>query len=371
MLTGLLMVTAGHTGAVHGLFAGDVRALLDGSLAPLRNVHKFDPIIRLPLVVGMAFVIERLLAARRAIPRSSEDVGRCSTGPTRPQCWAWSWWGSSAPITRGPGADRTRRPFAGVPAYWKQTADFLAAHPDDGTALLAPGSAFATYLWGSPEDEPLQFLARSPVGRAQRHPARAREQHPDARRHRGPVRAGPRLHGFTRYLQRNGVGHLVVRNDLDRGSDVPDPVVVHQTIDESPGLTGSPSSGPTSAGGRTSPTDKIRTVVNGGWQAEYPAVEIYRVPGVSSTTSGSDPTVVVGGPEDLLDLADYHVIGSEPTVLGSDVDSHLRSDRAERRTCSPTGYARRERSYARIHDGYSATQAGATARAGSTRTWTT
>ncbi len=163
--------------------------------------------------------------------------------------------------------------------------------------------------------------------------------------------------GFTRYLQRNGVGYLVVRNDLHPSSDVPDPVVVHQTIDQSPGLTRVAQFGPDVGGGAHLTTDKIRTVVNGGWQAEYPAVEIYRVPGVSSTTSGSNPTVVVGGPEDLLDLADYHVIGSEPTVLGSDVDPHLKVGPGGAPYVLTDGLRRRERSYARIHDGYSATQA--------------
>ena len=43
MLVGLLMVTAGHGGAARGLVrAAPSASLLDGALAPLRNVHKFD-----------------------------------------------------------------------------------------------------------------------------------------------------------------------------------------------------------------------------------------------------------------------------------------------------------------------------------------
>src|SRR4029079_14977780 len=54
---GLLMVTAGHGGPLEGWFGGLERHALDGPLAPLRNVHKFDLVIRLPLVLGLAHLL--------------------------------------------------------------------------------------------------------------------------------------------------------------------------------------------------------------------------------------------------------------------------------------------------------------------------
>ena len=359
VLTGVLMVTAGHAGAVQGLFAGPVRDLLDGSLAPLRNVHKFDPIIRLPLVVGLAFVIERLLAARAAIPRSTQDLRQLLDRTNQVAVLGMilvGLIGSITPILAG--RLEPANPVAGVPAYWKQAASYLAVHRGAGTALLAPGSGFGTYVWGSPKDEPLQSLARSPwavrnvIPLAPVNNIRMLDAIEDR------FAQGNGSPGFTKYLQRNGVGFLVVRNDLRPSGDVPDPVVVHQTIAESPGLIRVAHFGPDIGGGGANLTTRgIRTVVNGGWQSEYPAIEIYRVPGVAATTTGSDPTVVVGGPEDLLDLEDLDVIGNEPTVLGSDVDSGTKVGPGAASYVLTDGLRRRERSYARIHDGYSATLA--------------
>ena len=77
---GLLMVTAGHGGALQGWFGGSEREALDGVLAPLRNVHKFDPVIRLPLVLGLAHLIAVMGAgppsARRPGERQSDADGR-------------------------------------------------------------------------------------------------------------------------------------------------------------------------------------------------------------------------------------------------------------------------------------------------------
>ncbi len=51
-----------------------------------------------------------------------------------------------------------------VPAYWSEAAAWLDDQEEesgDATALLVPGSTFARYLWGSPDDEPMQWLAES------------------------------------------------------------------------------------------------------------------------------------------------------------------------------------------------------------------
>ncbi|MGA0979825.1 MAG: alpha-(1-_3)-arabinofuranosyltransferase domain-containing protein, partial [Candidatus Nanopelagicales bacterium] len=55
VLLGVVLVSLGHTGVVQGFGAPAVQEALDGLLAPLRNTHKFDPVLRLPLALGVGY----------------------------------------------------------------------------------------------------------------------------------------------------------------------------------------------------------------------------------------------------------------------------------------------------------------------------
>jgi len=354
VVTGVLMVSAGHTGVVEGLLAGDVRALLDGALSPLRNVHKFDVVLRLPLVLGLACVVERAVQRRResrdtapGLPAGGQQVAVVAmvvlavAGAALP-----------AALGRVTPAGRT----LDVPAYWEQTADWLAQHDADGTtSLVVPGTNFATYVWGAPRDEPMQYLASSPW--AVRNviplapPGGIRVLDEVERR----LAEGRGSAGFADYLRRAGVRYLVVRNDVRPGEDVPAPVVVHQSIARS-GLTRVADFGPTVGSGASLDAESgPRVVLDDGWQSAYPAVEVYEVPGrAARAATSSAPPVVVGGPEDLVDLADLGLVGDGATRLAADLSDDEVTDGPDAPVVLTDGLRGRERFFARIHDGYSA-----------------
>lgn len=66
VLSGLVLLSSSHLGAMSGWFASDLNDLLDGALSALRNVHKFDPIVRLPMMISLAWVFEQSLVIGEA-----------------------------------------------------------------------------------------------------------------------------------------------------------------------------------------------------------------------------------------------------------------------------------------------------------------
>lgn len=352
VLTGLFAVTMGHLGAGEGVFAPQLNSLLDGVLAPLRNVHKFDPIIRLPLVVGLAWTVDealtRLRTRRTAAGRPADGVAaRTLIGSVVAAMVVMS-----LPFAVGNVAAKSG--FADVPDYWQQAAAWLGEHDEQGLALLVPGSSFGTYVWGQPHDEPMQAIAQSAW--AVRNavplvPAGNIRMLNEVEQRMAEGDGGP---AFTRYLARSGVTHLLVRNDLVR-SGVTDPVLVHQTIDQSPGLRLVSEFGPEVGGDPEVAGELGRALINGGWQRAYPALEIYEVADpVGFATTADTPTTVVGGPEDLLDLADLGLLGADPTVLALDVPE---GQRPEGPLVLTDGLRRVERHFAASSDAVSQTLA--------------
>ncbi|MFL6135876.1 MAG: alpha-(1-_3)-arabinofuranosyltransferase, partial [Nocardioidaceae bacterium] len=355
VLTGMLLVTMGHVAGVHGWLAGDLQSLLDGPLAPLRNVHKFDPVLRLPLVLGLAWLVDRVLdrlGQRRAEVGAPPGPILRLNGYVVVGTATLAVLGASLPALSGritPAGGMTA-----VPGYWRQAAAWLGHAASTGTSLLVPGSSFGDYVWGSPHDEPLQSLARGPWAVRNAIPLAppGNIRMLDAVEER--LAQGVASPGLAPYLRRAGVRHLVVRNDLARSNDVPDPVLVHQALTASPGLHRVAAFGP-DVGGKAHIVGKSgsRIVVNGGWQTEYPAIEVYAVDGERGrAVAAASAPVVVGGPEDLLDLADLGVLHEQPTVLASDVAG---SPDSSAPLVLTDGLRAVERNFGRVHDGASAT----------------
>ncbi|GEP37216.1 alpha-(1-_3)-arabinofuranosyltransferase [Nocardioides psychrotolerans] len=356
LLLGLLMVTMGHLGNVQGWAAVDLHSLLDGVLAPLRNVHKFDPLIRLPLVLGLAWLVGALvedLAERRSRPDSEDrveaSVRRVNTRAVLVTAVV-AVLGAALPVAVG-----RVTPTGGVlavPDYWTEASAWLDA--EQSTALLVPGSSFGTYVWGTPRDEPLQWFdaADWTVRNAVPLTPAGNIRMLDAIEAR--FAQGEGSPGLASYLRRAGITHLVVRNDLQRSGDVPDPVLVHQAIEDSPGLTAVRTFGPEVGGeARLEGRDGSRILVNAGWQNSYRAIEVFEVEGAASLAVGStEPPVVVGGPEDLLDLSDLGLLGDEPTILAPDV---VAAPPPGSELVLTDGLQAVERNFGRVHDGASAT----------------
>lgn len=349
LLTGLLMVTMGHLGAVQGWFAEELRVLLDGSLKPLRNVHKFDPIVRLPMVIGLAWVIESVWRPLRSRGTSSAEERTHRFNRTAfTVLTVVALVGSATPIFAGRLAPTN--PVLDVPRYWYETADWLEERAGERNALLVPGSGFADYVWGAPRDEPLQAIADSRW--AVRNaipltpPGNIRMLDEIEKR----ISRGAGSAGLVDYLGRVGVRYLVVRNDLRPSEDVPDPAVVHEALATSPGVTRVASFGPDVGGEPSLARDGTRTVINGGAQARWPAVEIYAVPSSAPAVVAETTPVVVGGPEDLLDLGELGVVGEAPAELAVDRGE---APEAGQPLVLTDGLQQRERFFGRVHDGYS------------------
>jgi arabinofuranan 3-O-arabinosyltransferase len=334
VLTGLVLVTIGHTGPLDGMLADPLQTLLDGPLAALRNVHKFDPVLRLPLALGVAHLLGVVSGAARARVRPLTVVAVYGAVAALVA-------GTAAPLVIGEMVPRGS--FTSVPGYWQDTATWLARQDGDGRALLVPSSRAGTYYWGDPRDEPLQALARSPWG--------VRDAVPlapagsirmlDAVDHR--LAAGHGSAGLTGFLARSGVRYLVVRNDLDYArADAARPVLVHAALSQSPGITRVATFGPPVGGGSTESQD-----VDQQLDRPYPAVEIFEVTSaapVAQTFPIGQAMTVSGGPESLLELADRSWLHGRPTVATADLPPGLRLPQA----VLTDGMRRRELTFGRI-----------------------
>ncbi|REE98513.1 arabinofuranan 3-O-arabinosyltransferase [Thermomonospora umbrina] len=298
LLVGLLIISAGHLSALEGPLAGPLRGLLDGPLAPIRNVHKFDAVVRLPLALGAA----HLLAS---IPRASLRLRAVAVAYAALAGVAVTALGGGL---SGPGD------FPQVPKYWRDAADWLNGRAGEQAVLALPGAPFGQYLWGRPMDDIMQPLLSARWGTRQLVPAGSPgyTRALDAIDQR--VTAGKGSPGLTEFLGRMGVRYVLVRNDLQReGLRGGWPARLHQALDGSPGLRrvawfGPPVGSPAS--------DAISAV-----DQRYAALEVYEVEDADDVVSLYDAggaLRVHGSPEAMLTLADNRALRGRPVLLNDD-----------------------------------------------------
>ncbi|MBF6164167.1 DUF3367 domain-containing protein [Streptomyces gardneri] len=317
LCVGLVGICAGFVGELGGPFAESVRVFLDSGGAPLRNVHKLEPLIRIPLVLGLAQLLARVpLPASAPLPvwrgafahperdRAVAVAALILTALALSTSLAWT--GRLAP----------RGAYDHVPAYWQQTADWLADNAADTRALVVPGAPFGSQVWGLTRDEPLQALAETPWAVRDAVPLNP----PGTIRAMDSVQRliadGRPSAGLAATLTAQGIGVVVLRNDLDpETSRSTRPILAHQALDGSPGLRKVAEFG-----------DPIESVViaddlvaDGDLRPPYPAIEIYRVdapgPGTPAEVRGG-----TGAPEAFpgaytVPLGDVPVVQGGPEVL--------------------------------------------------------
>jgi arabinofuranan 3-O-arabinosyltransferase len=309
---------AGYSGAFGGPLHGLVDSLLNGTLAPFRNVSKLEPIVALALALGIAHASGG--ASRRALPapRGSRHLAAgVLLAPVIALCLA----GLALPYLTGQILQSGS--FTSVPRYWYQVADFLAAHSRDQTALVVPGDTHGIYLWGDSIDDPLEPLASSPWVERSLVPYGGAGAQVFLDTAETAFESGQRVPGLAAYLARAGIRYVVVRNDLSPDQiGYTSPQTVLQTLTLS-GLSRVASFGPLITGEQTNPgaAHQIQAYL-----PRYPAVEVFQASSAAQRPSSpvsslpvSDTELVNGGPDSLLQLAGQGLLGDDQaTVIAGD-----------------------------------------------------
>lgn len=315
LLIGITLLALGYSGGLGSPVAQQVQAFLDASGTPLRNLHKLEPLLRLPLALGLAHLLGRIPLPGSA-PRAEwtaalahpERDKRVAVGIVVLVALAagtsLAWTGRLTP----PGA------FDAIPQHWHDTADWLDGHNDGGRVLVAPGAPFATQVWGNSHDEPLQVLGESAWGVRDSIPLTP----PQTIRALDSVQrlfaAGRPSAGLADTLARQGISYVVVRNDLDpESSRSARPLLVHRAVDGSPGLEKVAEFGDSVGAGTLA-----GFVSDSGLRPRYPAVEIYRVHAETPVTPYLVDTDrmarVDGAPEALLRLDERRRLQDRPPL---------------------------------------------------------
>ncbi|CAM5696336.1 hypothetical protein SCALM49S_06504 [Streptomyces californicus] len=191
--------------------------------------------------------------------------------------------------------------FERLPAYWETTGEWLEKNAPDDRALVVPATAHGLYTWGSPIDQPLDVLADSPWGQRDYVPFGT----PGNRRAMDAVEqaltTGGEVPGLSRFLNRAGLHHVVVRNDLDPDQLGYVPTATVKRTLEASGyrrVTGlRPRDDRRPASRRTPPCNsRGSTPGSGPWRSTRRPPNKER-PGRAGTAPVATTAVVSGGPE--------------------------------------------------------------------------
>ncbi|WP_068398096.1 alpha-(1-_3)-arabinofuranosyltransferase domain-containing protein [Kribbia dieselivorans] len=303
LLVGLALVTLGYTGSASSPMAGPMQAALDGALAALRNTHKFELVVRIPLTLGLAAALAALV---RAGARLRVEVWAVPAAFVA-LCLAVVTPGLTGSLTRSGDA------YTAIPQYWYDAATWLDTEAAPGTVLIVPAAGFAEFGWGTTRDEPLQalstreFAVRDAVPLGSAGATRVLDDIEDRLRHGDGS-------GLRAQLRSVGIRWVIVRNDLTSSHPGVVGLSVHQALDQA-GLSLARAFGdPIDTPGETQ-----STTVDERTRLPYPAVQAYDVGDVPQARVVPLDRVaqVAGGPEDVTDAL-AATPGTEAAVVGED-----------------------------------------------------
>ena len=220
------------------------RAFLDGPGAALRNLHKFDPLVRLPLVAGVAIALEGVQwpgLSRKRWRRWQHPEKH----PAVPQAIAVALLLAIVTATGWSGRIPAADTYRSVPSFWTDATQWLNDHARGGgernqaapaRTMILPEARFGRQTWGNTRDEPAQpwldvpWVVRDSVPLVQPEAIRGLD---GVQRE---VHSGEAIPSLAATLRNQGVGFVLLRSDLTVAADTPGPKAVLKTLERSGGF---------------------------------------------------------------------------------------------------------------------------------------
>lgn len=299
VVVGVLVISLPHEGPFGSPLTHVVQDALDGSLAPLRNVHKADLLIRLPLTIGLAHLLSRAAVWR---PRLEWIRGAVLTASVLLVV------GAAAPGFGG--AIAPRGSFTEMAPQWRDLGRWLDRQKD-GRSLIVPAANFGEYVWGRTLDEPLRALTtaayavRDAVPLAPAGTIRLLDE-VETR-----LQTGDSLGGAASMLRAAGAKHLILRNDLGSDAGQPPVALARSALLNTPDVTFTKGFG--------------KTWVDGTGERVYP-IEVYTLSGPVAPElalwDAHDVVGATGASEDLARLDEAGLDG-RPVIFDGDRTRYL------------------------------------------------
>lgn len=333
VVLGMACLVVGHASTLGSTAIGSpldswMRDMLDGDWDLFRNVSKIDPIVRLPLTIGMGVVFTRI-AAWAAVAREREGR-RASTRRATGRFGVAALTFLVLLMAQPAIALNLRTPgWSEVPDYWHQTADYLEAQGPDTRAWVIPGASFGVQTWGWTMDEPMSAVSDTPWVTRSQVPLVPPETIRVLSRLEEFLASGAGSPNLGAMLARLGISDIVVRHDLDPSlSEAASINLVSIAMARSEGVTREVTLGETDFG---------------------PAIEIFSVEDETaapiSVLPESETVTVAGASADVVDAVGRGLVAPGQAAIvqgddGWDAPADVVGD----------AYRLRERNFGRVHD---------------------